>query len=99
FLVFFSSRLDGKLWCPDCVAVERLINQTFTAKESPPALLVYVGQRDEWRSKDNIFRGAPWHLTAIPTIIKLNEAGDEIDRLVENDVQDPGKFALFVRES
>ncbi|KAI6012403.1 hypothetical protein F5J12DRAFT_718288 [Pisolithus orientalis] len=73
FLVFFSSRVDGKLWCPDCAAVENLINETFAPESSPFAVLVYVGQKAEWKSQDNIFRKDPWCLTAIPTIVRLND--------------------------
>ncbi|KAH7886040.1 hypothetical protein F5I97DRAFT_1810045 [Phlebopus sp. FC_14] len=83
YLVFFSSRVEGKLWCPDCVAVEELIYKTFGPEQGPSAAVVYVGQRSEWKSPDNIFRREPWpRLTAIPTIIRLS---DDI-RLVERDV-------------
>jgi len=49
FLVFFSSRLpeSNLLWCPDCVAVEDLIRNTFCSEKAPSAALVYVGQRSE----------------------------------------------------
>lgn len=97
FLVFFSSRMDGKLWCPDCVAVENLINETFAPESSPFAVLVYVGQKAEWKSQDNIFRKDPWCLTSIPTIVRLNDAGEEISRLVEDDLLDPIKFSSFVQ--
>lgn len=97
FLIFFSSRVDGKMWCPDCVAVEQLVNETFAAESSPPAAIVYVGQKAEWKSQDNAFRKDPWHLTAIPTIVRLNDAGEEISRLVEDDFLDPTKFSSFVQ--
>ncbi|KAI6047870.1 hypothetical protein EDC04DRAFT_2556120 [Pisolithus marmoratus] len=73
FLIFFSSRVDGRMWCPDCVAVERLVNETFAPASSPSAVLVYVGKKAEWKSQDNAFRKDPWYLTAIPTIVKLND--------------------------
>ncbi|KAG6919016.1 hypothetical protein DXG01_009726 [Tephrocybe rancida] len=47
YLIFYSSIVDGKLWCPDCRDVESLINQTFSAAAGPSALIVYVGNRSE----------------------------------------------------
>ncbi|KIK87035.1 hypothetical protein PAXRUDRAFT_691165 [Paxillus rubicundulus Ve08.2h10] len=84
-LIFFSSRVaeTNLLWCPDCVAVEKLIVDTFNLEQGPSAVLVYVGQRSEWKSPDNIFRKEPWNVTSIPTIIKLNNAGQETGRLVD----------------
>ncbi|KAF9225545.1 hypothetical protein BS17DRAFT_700604 [Gyrodon lividus] len=84
-LVFFSSRVPetNLLWCPDCVAVEKLIIDTFDSDQGPSGVLVYVGQKSEWKTLDNIFRKEPWKVTAIPTIIKLNNAGEEIGRLVD----------------
>ncbi|KAF8846117.1 hypothetical protein BDN67DRAFT_880641, partial [Paxillus ammoniavirescens] len=72
-LIFFSSRMaeTNLLWCPDCVAVEKLIVDTFGSEHGPSAALVYVGQRSVWKSPDNIFRKEPWNVTSIPTIIKL----------------------------
>ncbi|KAL4069841.1 hypothetical protein V8B97DRAFT_642292 [Scleroderma yunnanense] len=73
FIIFFSSRVDGTLWCGDCAAVEELVNETFRPEDGQQGILVYVGLKVEWKSADSIFRGEPWNLTAIPTIIKLNK--------------------------
>ncbi|KAH0838088.1 hypothetical protein J3R83DRAFT_6332, partial [Lanmaoa asiatica] len=85
FLIFFSSRLpeSGLLWCPDCIAVEDLIRNTFGSEQGPSAVLVYIGQRSEWKTPDNIFRKEPWKVIAVPTIIRLGEAGEETGRLVD----------------
>ncbi|KAF9245863.1 hypothetical protein BU15DRAFT_70924 [Melanogaster broomeanus] len=84
-LIFFSSRAPetNLLWCPDCVAVEKMIIDTFSSEKGPSAVLVYVGQKSEWKTLDNIFRKEPWKVTAIPTIIKLNSVREEIGRLVD----------------
>ncbi|KIM70298.1 hypothetical protein SCLCIDRAFT_101513 [Scleroderma citrinum Foug A] len=75
FIVFFSSRVDGRLWCPDCVAVEGLVNNTFRPEHGQYyGVLVYVGQKAEWKSENCIFRREPWCITAIPTIMKLDKA-------------------------
>lgn len=97
FIVFFSSRVDGRLWCPDCVAVEGLVDNTFRSEHSLHGVLVYVGQRAEWKSENCIFRRKPWCIITIPTIVKLDKDGNEVDRLVENDLQDPIKFASFIQ--
>lgn len=96
FIIFFSSQRNGRLWCPDCVAVEELVTKTFSSKKSRHAALVYVGQKEEWKAKDNAFRREPWNIMAIPTIIKLGSNGEEIGRLVEGDLTDQTKFALFL---
>ncbi|PSR71085.1 hypothetical protein PHLCEN_2v13054 [Hermanssonia centrifuga] len=49
YIVFYSSRgEDGKLWCPDCRDVERLVEQTFTPTDGLSGLIVYVGQKQEY---------------------------------------------------
>jgi len=85
FLIFYSSIVDGKLWCPDCVAVDNLVRETFSAADSPSALIVYVGDRAQWKSPSNAFRGDPWELTSIPTIVKLGDPKGE-DRLVLDEI-------------
>ncbi|KIJ66206.1 hypothetical protein HYDPIDRAFT_109190 [Hydnomerulius pinastri MD-312] len=98
-LIFFSSRIPetGALWCPDCVAVENLINNTFGSEQSPSAVLVYVGQKPEWKTPDNVFRKEPWNLTAIPTIIRLDEAGEEIGRLVDGQNSISEEVSSFIQ--
>lgn len=63
FVIFYASKKDGVMWCPvsrlasksteiwilqDCRAVEGLVKETFEAEDSPSAIIIYVGQRDEW---------------------------------------------------
>ena len=49
FLVFYSSIVDGKMWCPDCVDVEPSVREAFDGAEKPEAQLFYVGKKEEWR--------------------------------------------------
>lgn len=86
YLVFFASKVDGRMWCGDCRAVDGLVQKTF-GPEGPTALLVYVGDKPTWKSADNVFRGEPWKLKSVPTIIKLHDR-QEIARLVEDEVQE-----------
>ncbi|KIK49524.1 hypothetical protein CY34DRAFT_69661 [Suillus luteus UH-Slu-Lm8-n1] len=73
FLIFYSSRVNGQLWCPDCVAVDRTIQDTFGPEDGPCAVIVYVGQKPEWKTPSNIFRGEPWQVTSVPTVIKVED--------------------------
>ncbi|KAH9858329.1 hypothetical protein C2E23DRAFT_177243 [Lenzites betulinus] len=93
FLIFYASRdANGRLWCPDCVAVENLVQQTFGPSDGPSGVLVYVGQRADWKSPSNAFRAGPWHLNSIPTIIRTRDGA----RLVEDEITE--RLAAFVRE-
>ncbi|CDO73100.1 hypothetical protein BN946_scf185007.g154, partial [Trametes cinnabarina] len=85
FLIFYSSRDEsGKLWCPDCVAVENVVQATFGPPEGPSGVIVYVGQRPAWKTPSNPFRAAPWNVASIPTVIRTrdlaNAAGAPTDR-------------------
>ncbi|EPQ60253.1 hypothetical protein GLOTRDRAFT_31613 [Gloeophyllum trabeum ATCC 11539] len=94
FLIFYSSRdEEGKLWCPDCRDVERLIRDEFDKDSGPTGLIVYVGQKPEWKTPSNRFRGDPWKIHSIPTIIKKHE-GKELGRLVEAEIE--AKLPAFI---
>ncbi|KAA1468084.1 hypothetical protein DENSPDRAFT_833275 [Dentipellis sp. KUC8613] len=97
FLVFYSSRDDaGRMWCPDCRDVEDLVERTFASADGPSALIIYVGQRNEWReTPSNTFRGEPWNVQSIPTIIRVTDSQED-SRLVENEI--PEKLASFVQK-
>ncbi|KAF9055842.1 hypothetical protein BJ165DRAFT_1521811 [Panaeolus papilionaceus] len=96
FVIFYSSIVDGKLWCPDCVAVDNLVKEVFS-EDGPAALIVYVGDRTQWRTPSNVYRNAPWHISNIPTIVK-QEGGHEVARL-SDDREILQKLRAFVLES
>ncbi|KAH8990133.1 hypothetical protein EDB86DRAFT_1795908 [Lactarius hatsudake] len=86
FVIFYASRDDdGKMWCPDCRNVEEIIERTFAPADGPTGLIVYVGQRIEWKTGANFFRAAPWRIRSIPTVVKLQDA-KEAGRLVEGQI-------------
>jgi hypothetical protein len=62
--------------------VESLVKETFS-ESGPSALVVYTGNRDQWKSKANIWRQEPWNITSVPTIVKLKN-GKEESRLVDD---------------
>ncbi|KAF8215923.1 hypothetical protein K438DRAFT_1748779 [Mycena galopus ATCC 62051] len=96
FLIFYASVVHGKMWCSDCRTVDAQVRETFTGSPSAGAVIIYVGTKPEWKAAENVFRGEPFKLTAVPTIVKIRE-GKEVGRLVEDDVG-PG-LADFVRSS
>ncbi|KAI0003750.1 hypothetical protein BJV74DRAFT_484846 [Russula compacta] len=86
FVIFYSSRDEsGRMWCPDCREVEDLIVRTFAPADGPSGLILYVGQRAEWKTETNVFRSRPWDIQSIPTIVKLKD-GVEVGRLVEGEI-------------
>jgi len=93
FVIFYSSITaeDSQMWCPECRAVEKLVKETFSADDGPEALVVYVGNRDQWKSPLNIYRQKPWKLTNVPTIVRLQD-GQDVGRL-------PSESAIIERLS
>jgi len=87
FIIFYSSIVDGRMWCPDCREVEQLIRNTFTAPNSPSALVVYVGDRNQWKSPSNIYRDQLWNIQSIPTVVRLKD-GKEKGRLVLDEIRE-----------
>ncbi|KAF9270706.1 hypothetical protein L218DRAFT_889388 [Marasmius fiardii PR-910] len=86
YLIFYSSIVNGQLWCPDCRNIETLVKNSFSSPDAPSALIVYVGDRTAWRGNPpNPLRGEPWKVTGVPTIVKLKD-GKEKARLVEAEV-------------
>ncbi|KAJ3531998.1 hypothetical protein NM688_g7490 [Phlebia brevispora] len=94
YIIFYSSRdKDGKLWCPVCIAppagdcrnVEKRVEQKFAGSEdgTPSALIVFVGQRPAWKSPSNPFRGEPWKVGSVPTIIRLKDGARLEDEMLQ----------------
>ncbi|EAU92534.1 hypothetical protein CC1G_06545 [Coprinopsis cinerea okayama7 len=95
YLIFYASVVDGKMWCPDCVDVDPLIQEAFSGEDKPGALLVYVGNRTQWKTPSNIFRQAPWKVTGVPAIVKVKD-GHPGERIVEGEIT-RDRLAEFVK--
>ncbi|XP_017112303.1 thioredoxin domain-containing protein 17 [Drosophila elegans] len=71
--IYFYGEKDkqGRSWCPDCVAAEDTIMAAF--RSHAPAdciiLVVDVGNREFWMSKDNEFRKPPFSVEGIPALL------------------------------
>jgi len=93
YVIFYASRgRDGVMWCPDCRAVEDFVKETFEAEGAPTAEIIYVGQRDEWKTPRNRWRQQPWNIQNIPTIVRVKDN----ERLVEGEIED--KLQDFIKE-
>ncbi|KAL5495097.1 hypothetical protein ACEPAI_559 [Sanghuangporus weigelae] len=85
YLVFYSSvdKISNQMWCPDCRRVEDIVCTAFEPADAPSALIVYVGLRRDWKgNSNNPFRGSPWNISSVPTILRRDGArlvDDEID--------------------
>ncbi|KAF5388580.1 hypothetical protein D9757_004724 [Collybiopsis confluens] len=93
YLIFYSSIVGLQMWCPDCRNVEDLVKRTFEGDDAPSALIVYTGDFPTWKSPSNVFRGRPWVIQSVPTIVKIQN-GKEVERLVDSEIT-PG-LARFV---
>ncbi|KAJ7597400.1 hypothetical protein C8J56DRAFT_318423 [Mycena floridula] len=79
----------------DCRAVDELVQNTFRGTDSPSALMYFVGDKPTWKSPTNIFRGEPWKVESVPTIIKMRD-GKELARL-DDEVTFGKDLPAFVR--
>ncbi|KAL5519136.1 hypothetical protein ACEPAH_819 [Sanghuangporus vaninii] len=92
YLVFYSSvdKTSNQMWCPDCRRVEDSVRTAFEPADAPSALIVYVGQRHDWRgSSNNPFRGSPWNVSSVPTILRRDGA-----RLVDEEINEESLAAF-----
>ena len=81
FLLFCGNIVDGKSWCPDCVVAKPVIeaNVKYLTKDDT-LITVYVGERAEWKNKDNVFRTDDrFKVTGVPTLLQFGT----VQRLVE----------------
>lgn len=81
YIIFYSSVVDGELWCPHCRNVENRVRDTFSGADAPALLVVYVGDRPSWKTPEAAYRKAPWSVTGVPTLIKLDSEGKEVARV------------------
>ncbi|KAI0800745.1 hypothetical protein C8Q74DRAFT_1364431 [Fomes fomentarius] len=86
YLVFYSSRdQNGNLWCPDCRRIESWVQDAFGPADKPPATIVYVGQRAEWKTPSNPFRARPWEVESIPTVIRTKDGTKLFDQEISQE--------------
>ena len=98
-ILLFMASIDpetGKSWCPDCRDADPVVNDTLDSwsKTSPSSILitVYVGERANWKNPSNIFRGEPYFIKAVPTLMIHGKEG----RLEEGQLLSPDGITKFL---
>lgn len=76
YVVFFASGEPS--WCPDCRDALPALNAVFGADDAPTAHIVRAGERDEWRKADNKYRVAPWNITGVPTVMRIENVSQDL---------------------
>ncbi|GKT50387.1 thiosulfate sulfurtransferase RDL2, mitochondrial [Colletotrichum spaethianum] len=94
YLVVYASHRNGRSWCGDCTAAEPYIEKKFGGDDNT-VRVVYAGLPEEWRTKENPWRQAPFNVTNLPTLIKVS-GEKKWEKLVEADVYDQKKLDSFV---
>ncbi|WVO15001.1 hypothetical protein L204_102644 [Cryptococcus depauperatus] len=95
YIVFYSSIVDGQMWCSDCRAVESTVKEAFDGPDKPNAAVYWVGNVRDWRTPNNSVR-VDWNVNSIPTILRIDE-GKETARLVKDEILDKSRLAAFLR--
>lgn len=90
YILFYASLVNGKSWCPDCVAIDSLL-EPLKALKNLVILQVFVGEREEWRSPLNFYKNSSFKVTRLPTLVEV-ESGkrwieDEITAKVFESIQ------------
>ncbi|KAK6053416.1 hypothetical protein COOONC_09079 [Cooperia oncophora] len=86
FILFTGSKVDGKSWCPDCVAAEPVIESVVNSEDAKSLgatfITCFVGAREYWKDPNCPFRTDPkFKLTCVPTLIEWDK---KHKRLTEN---------------
>ncbi|CAI4228897.1 unnamed protein product [Auanema sp. JU1783] len=84
FVYFTGSHVDGKSWCPDCVASDPVVSRVLEEKavQDLDAVFVscHVGLRDYWKDPRCPFRTeSDLKLNCIPSLIEYNTNARIID--------------------
>ncbi|KAK6021503.1 hypothetical protein OSTOST_12824, partial [Ostertagia ostertagi] len=78
FVLFTGSKVDGKSWCPDCVAAEPTIESVLHSEDAKSLdatfITCFVGGREYWKNPTCPFRTDPaFKLTCVPTLIECGK--------------------------
>ncbi|KAK8078783.1 hypothetical protein PG994_002590 [Apiospora phragmitis] len=100
FLLFIASKdpATGKSWCPDVRASLPHIEAAFSADDAPTVGFVEVGQKPEWRERDNVFR-TKWNVNNVPTLARFELVGGKVTeegRMTEDGIMDPATLKAFM---
>ena len=103
--VLFMASIDpetGRSWCPDCREADPVVRSILDEKpylSDSKSIFVtaYVGQRAEWKDASCPFRGEPFNVSCVPTLLRYNKNGPQTgDRLLEGDLVDAAKIRTLL---
>ncbi|CAG7850279.1 SubName: Full=Uncharacterized protein {ECO:0000313/EMBL:CCA71331.1} [Serendipita indica DSM 11827] len=95
-LIFYAS-IDpntGVMWCPDCRKVKSTIDWLFAGEDKPPAYVIYVGSKAEWKLPAQNHYRTDWKVDGVPTMLRFKN-GKEVARLVEDEILDSTALGQF----
>ncbi|WWC73593.1 uncharacterized protein I206_107565 [Kwoniella pini CBS 10737] len=96
FLIFYSDIENGKMWCPHCRDVEGIIKSNFEGKSKPNGIITYIGPYSGWKNVPSHPARLKYGVRFVPTIIKLDNNGKEIDRVEKPGILDSTRLEEFL---
>lgn len=69
YVVYFASGEPS--WCPDCRNALPALQSVFGGDSAPSATVILAGTREEWRNPSNKWRGAPYNINCLPTVVRV----------------------------
>ncbi|KAI5478459.1 Thioredoxin-like protein [Pseudohyphozyma bogoriensis] len=107
YVIFYSSPEErGRPWCRDCENAAPIITKHISAKPED-STVIFVGSREEWNDKSNVWRAHPYAVERVPTILKLvNGKPGSVEakvasapRIVEAEILEGSLFRAFLNSS
>ncbi|KAK6836903.1 hypothetical protein PG990_014366 [Apiospora arundinis] len=100
FLLFIASKdpATGQSWCPDVRASLPHIEAAFAANDAPTVAFVEVGQKPEWRERNNVFR-TKWNVNNVPTLARFEQVKGKVvekGRMTEDGIMNSATLKAFM---
>lgn len=90
--------MTNEPWCPDVRAALPVIEAVFSGDVGGEHVrFVYVGQKDEWKKMDNVYR-TTWAIDAVPCLVRYEMRDGvvvEVGRMKEGELLDAQRIREF----
>ncbi|WVW86818.1 hypothetical protein I302_108873 [Kwoniella bestiolae CBS 10118] len=96
YLIFYSDVEGGRMWCPHCRDVEGVVKSAFTGGSKPNGVITYIGPYSGWKNVPSHPARIKYGVRSVPTIIRLDENGKELDRVEKSGILDGSRFEDFL---
>ncbi|WWC95467.1 hypothetical protein V866_002331 [Kwoniella sp. B9012] len=96
YLIFYSDVEGGRMWCPHCRDVEGIVKSAFTGNSKPNGVITYIGPYSGWKNVPTHPARIKYGVRSVPTIIKLDDNGKELDRVEKPGILDSTRFDDFL---